>query len=124
MTSATPYLTVHDAARAIEFYAAAFGATASDRYDDGGRIGHVSLAIGDATVYVSDEYPEVGAVSPQRLGGATSAVVLSVDDAEAAYAAAVAAGATADRPVRDDVGGRSGWLVDPFGHRWNIRTAG
>jgi PhnB protein len=124
MTTITPYLTVSDGDAALAFYRRAFDAVVVERYDDGGRLAHATLTIGGAVLFVSDEYPALGAVSPSSLGGSTAAVVLGLADPDAAYAAAVAAGATADRPVEvDGSGARSGWIVDPFGHRWNIRTA-
>jgi len=122
--TATPYLTVHDGDAALMFYQQAYGAQIVERYTDEGRVAHATLAIGDARVFVSDEFAELGAVSPRTLGGSTVAVVLGVRDPDAVYAAAVDAGAVADRPVAvDGSGARSGWLTDPFGHRWNIRTA-
>ncbi|GEA83306.1 MAG: VOC family protein [Cellulomonas sp.] len=123
MGRTVPYLTVDDAAGAIVFYAAAFGATAGERYDEeDGRIGFVALDFDGASVYLSDEYHEYGAYAPKSLGGrSTSAVVLSVPDVDEAYARAVAAGATQDRPPQDVPDGtRSGWLVDPYGHRWHV----
>ncbi len=122
MVTAVPYLSVHDADAALAFYCGAFGAREVERWtDDHGKVGHAEIAIGDATVYVSDEYPEVGAVSPRSLGGATSAIVLSVADADAFWARAVEHGADGYRPVVDNPGGRrAGWIRDPFGQRWNI----
>ena len=122
MTRITPYLTVHDGEAALEFYAHAFGAQVRERYDDGGQVAHATLEVDGAIFFVSDEYTEMGAYAPKTVGHATCAVVLTVDDADAAYQTAVAAGATGDREVADDPGGRSGWVVDPFGHRWNLRT--
>ncbi len=122
MTKAIAYLTVDDGAAALDFYTRAFGAEVTERYDDEGRLGHATLVIGDATVFVSDEYHEHGAVAPKTLGGSTAAVVLAVADPDARYAAAVDAGGHPQRPVADDGFGRGGWLVDPFGHRWNIRS--
>lgn len=125
MTSTIPYLTVDDGPAAVDFYTNAFGFEVTERYDDGDRLGHATMTNGDATIFVSDEYPQLGAVAPKSLGGSTCAVSMSVPDPDATYAAAVEAGAQADRPVEMDGGGeRSGWLVDPFGHRWNIRAGG
>lgn len=121
-----PYLTVHDARAAIDFYQEVFGAEIIDGelYEmDDGRIGHVSLQIGEARVYVSDEFPEVGAVSPQSAGASTMAIVINVADSDATYAHALEAGATAQRPVEQAHGGRSGWFIDPWGHRWSPFTA-
>jgi PhnB protein len=122
MTRMVPYLTVHDAAGAIEFYAAAFGAKETgERYDEeDGRIGFVALEIDGAPLYLSDEAHEYGAYAPRTLGHGTASIVLDVDDAHATSARAVAAGATVDRPVRDQGDQLRGWVVDPYGHRWSI----
>jgi PhnB protein len=125
MTTVIPYLTVHDGTTALDFYAAAFGAEVTERFDDGTRLAHATMIIGDAVIMVSDEYRDLGAVAPHTLGGATTAIVLQVTDPDETFARAVRAGATAQRPVEEDgSGARSGWLVDPYGHRWNIRSAG
>ncbi|MGH1492085.1 MAG: VOC family protein [Acidimicrobiales bacterium] len=117
-----PYLAVHDARAAMEFYATVFGATVVDgelfEMDDG-RIGHVTLAIGAARIYVSDEYPEMNVTGPIARGGTTVAIVIHVADADETYGDALAAGATAERPVENQHGARSGWFVDPWGHRWS-----
>ena len=118
-----PYLTVHDAAAAITFYTAAFGAREAGERDEGdGRIGFVALAIGDDALYLSDEFHEYGAYAPATLGHSTSAIVLEVADVDAVYAGAVAAGATPDREPADQGDERRGWLVDPFGHRWALHS--
>jgi PhnB protein len=119
-----PYLTVHDAAAAIDFYARAFGAreTGERWVEDDGRVGFAALEVGDDTFFVSDEYREVGAFAPATVGHSTVAVVLGVDDVDATYAAAVAAGATPDREPDDQGAERRGWLVDPFGHRWALES--
>jgi PhnB protein len=124
MESVIPYLSVHDAAAALAFYAEAFGAVEDERWtDDAGRVGHAQLSIGSAVLFLSDEYPEFGAVAPRSLGGTSVSLHLTVADADAAQASAVAAGATEDRPVTEDPDGRrSGWVVDPFGHRWNVSS--
>lgn len=125
VTSVVPYLTVHDGPAALEFYAEAFGAEVVERYDDGRRLAHATVVIGEAVIMISDEYRDLGAVAPQTLSGATTAIVLKVSDPDTVYARAVGAGATAQRPiVEDGSGARSGWLVDPYGHRWNLRSGG
>ncbi len=120
----TPYLTAHDAARALDFYAAAFGAVEVHRFvGDDGRIGHAEFTIGGATFYLSDAYPEVGAASPEQLGGTSVALVMGVASVDDAFADAVAAGAAGVRPPTNEAHGtRSAWITDPFGHRWNLFT--
>lgn len=127
MSRLIPYLTVHDCAAAVAFYASAFGARETgERYaEEDGRIGHTALRIGDDTFYLSDEFTEYGAYSPRTVGHSTAALVLTVDDVDATYGAAVAAGATADREPSDQGDGeRRGWLIDPFGHRWALGSGG
>ena len=116
------YVRVKDAARAIEFYKRAFGATEKFRLaEPTGRIGHAELAFGGTTLMLSDEYPEYGIRGPQTIGGTSFAIHLHVDDADALIERAVAAGATMVRPPQDQFyGERSGTVRDPFGHEWNI----
>jgi PhnB protein len=120
----TPYLTVRDAARAIEFYQRAFGATERGRLTmPDGKVGHAELAIGGSVVMLADEFPEFGNTSPQTLKGATAGLALYVTDVDAAFARAVAAGATVKEPVGDKFwGDRAGSVVDPFGHKWTLLT--
>jgi len=117
-----PYLCVHDGVGALAFYAAAFGAVETMRVaGDDGRLGHAEITIGSATVMLSDEYPDYGAVSPRTLGGSPVALYLDVADVDATYAAAVAAGAEGQRPPADQThGNRTATIVDPFGHRWML----
>lgn len=119
-----PYLSVRNAASAIEFYKRAFGATETTRLTEpGGRIGHAEILIGDGPVYLADEYPEYGIVGPQSLGGSGVTMHLYVDNVDEFVRRAVEAGATLQRPVSDEFyGDRSGKLVDPFGHSWMIST--
>ncbi len=123
MTTITPYLTVHDAHAAIDFYARAFGAVeVGERDEEEGRVGFAALSIDGAPLFLSDEAHEYGAWAPAALGHASGSVALTVADVDAAYAQAVAAGATADREPSDQGDERRGWLVDPFGHRWVISS--
>ena len=125
VTALTPYLAVGDARRAIEWYGEIFEArpVGEPVVMNDGRIGHAELVIGGAVLYLSDEYPELGVKSPIGYGGSPVSLVVSVPDADATFDAAVAAGATVERPVADlDHGHRAGWLTDPFGHRWNVST--
>jgi PhnB protein len=120
----TPYLVVRDAARAIDFYKAAFGATELFRMaDPSGRIGHAEIKIGDSVIMLADEHPEFLAVGPQTLGGTSFGILLYVPDVDARFRQALAAGGKEERPLKDQFyGDRSGTLVDPFGHKWTIAT--
>lgn len=118
------YLRMKDAAKAIDFYQRAFGATEKFRLCEPGsdRVGHAELEFGEGGILMlSDEFPEFGIQGPQTLGGTTLSVHLHVDDADALIERAVAAGATVVRPAADQFyGERSGTVRDPFGHEWNI----
>ena len=120
----TPFLTVRDAARAIEFYKNAFGAI--DRgaaKGPDGKIMHAELMIGNSIIMLSDEYPEFGALSPQSSGGAGMGLHIYIDGVDAAFDRAVKAGAQVTMPVSDQFwGDRYGKLKDPFGHVWSIAT--
>jgi PhnB protein len=123
-TGIAPYLSVADAAGAIEFYRKAFGATESYRLTDpGGKIGHAEIKIGKAVVMLADEYPESGHLSPQSSGGTPMKLHLYVEDADAVVGRACEAGAKLLRPVKDEFyGDRNGSLEDPYGHVWFIAT--
>ena len=117
------YFVVDDAAKAIEFYARAFGAEELYRLPMGDKIGHAEIRIGDTHLMLSDEWPEWGSLGPKSRGGPTSTFVVYVPDADAAFRRAVDAGATPERPVADEFwGDRMGKVVDPFGHRWSLAT--
>lgn len=120
-----PYLAVHDGRAAIEWYEAVFDAAVvpGDVHEmPDGRIGHATLIIGGAELYLADEYPEVGAVSPTTAGASTVAVVVRVGDVDDVFARAVAQGADPQRPPADQMGFRSCWFLDPFGHRWSAMS--
>jgi uncharacterized glyoxalase superfamily protein PhnB len=116
------YLRLRDAARAIDFYAEAFGAVEKFRLTEpSGRIGHAEMTLGDTTLMLSDEYPEFGIYGPESIGGTSFTLHLHVDDADALIRRAVTAGATVVRAAADQFyGERSGTIRDPFGHEWNI----
>jgi PhnB protein len=122
--SVTPYLIVRGGARAIDFYTKAFGAQELFRMETpGGGIGHAEIQIGDSRVMLADEHPEVGAKSPDSIGASAVHLMIYVDDCDAVFNRAIAAGAKETRPLRDEFyGDRAGNLVDPFGHFWTIAT--
>ncbi len=121
--SVTAYLTVDDAAAAIDFFKAAFGAEEVMRMPMGDKIGHADIVIGDSHIMLSDEFPDMDKLGPKARGGATSSLMIYVENADAAFDQAVAAGATTIRPVEDQFyGDRSGWVKDPFGHEWTLST--
>jgi uncharacterized glyoxalase superfamily protein PhnB len=124
MHSITPHLICAGAAKAIEFYKAAFGATEEARLPGpDGRLMHASVKIGDSQVMLVDEMPEWGALGPKSLKGSPVTIHLYVDDVDAVVARAVKAGAKVTMPVADQFwGDRYGKLEDPFGHHWSVAT--
>jgi len=122
--TATPYLIVSGAARAIEFYREAFGAKELVRMPaPGGKVMHAEVQVGDSRIMLADEFPDMGALSPQTIGGTPVSLMLYVEDCDAVFRRAIAAGAKEQRALQDQFyGDRSGNLVDPFGHKWTIAT--
>ena len=122
--SVTPYLCCRNAGAAIDFYQKAFGATELMRMGaPGEKIGHADLQIGDSHLMLADEFPEMGFLSPQTVGGSPVMIHLYVEDADATTSRAVAAGAKVVKPVEDQFyGDRGGQLDDPFGHKWYVST--
>ena len=120
----TPYLSLRNASRAIEFYKKAFGATELMRFAlPNGHVGHAELKIGDSIIMLADEHPEMGTRSPETVGGTPTALMLYVDNVDKVVDRAVTEGARIDRPVEDKLyGDRSGTLTDPFGHVWHVST--
>jgi len=120
----TPYLIIRDAAKAIEFYKKAFGATESSRMPmPDGKIAHAEIKIGDSMIMISDENLAWGTKSPQTLNGSPVGIFLYVPDVDATCKQAIASGATEVMPVSDQFwGDRYGKVLDPFGHQWNIAT--
>jgi PhnB protein len=120
----TPYMTIKDAARAIEFYKDAFGATEIFRWaEPDGRVRHAEVVIGDSPVMLTDEAPDFGMAGPQSLGGSPVHMFLYVENVDATFERAIAAGAKELMPVEDsEDGDRRGGVTDPFGHVWYIGT--
>jgi PhnB protein len=124
MHSVTPHLICAGAADAIDFYKKAFNAIELTRLPGpGGKLMHGSIRIGDSTVMLSDEFPEMGGLGPKSLKGSPVTIHLYVEDVDTFAARAVAAGAKVTMPVADMFwGDRYGQLEDPFGHRWSVGT--
>lgn len=122
--SVTTYLIVNDGARALEFYKKVFGAIEEMRLDmPGGKIGHAEMRIGDSIVMLADECPEMNARSPKSVGGSPVMIHVYVEDCDAVVERATQNGAKLLQAVEDKFyGDRSGAIVDPFGHLWNIAT--
>jgi PhnB protein len=120
----TPYLTFKNAAAAIDFYRANFGAEEISRITNpDGSIGHAELRIGDSVIMLSDEAPGFGALAPPTIGGSPVRFHLSVDDVDAVGAKLVAAGATVLRAIKDEFyGERVGLFGDPFGYQWFVAS--
>jgi PhnB protein len=122
--SLTPYLTVKDAPRAIDFYKQAFGAEVRGiHYTPDGKIMNADLKIGDSILLLNEEFPNMGAKSPQSLGGSPVTIHIYVEDVDKLFNQAQAAGAEAVMPVMDMFwGDRYGQVTDPFGHKWSMAT--
>jgi len=118
-TTIAPWLSVRNSARALEFYKSAFGATELFLLEDGGSV-VARLSVGVAEFWMSDESPAHGNFSPQSLNGSTVRIILTVADPDAAFARAIAAGASEVYAVTEEHGWRLGRVVDPFGHHWEI----
>ena len=122
--SVTPYLALRDAKAAIDFYKRAFGAELLMALDmPGGKVAHAEIRIGDSILMMSEESAEWGNKSPLTLGGSPVFMMIYVPDVDAAFAKALAAGATEVRPVQDQFyGDRAGTLKDPYGYQWTLAT--
>ena len=121
----TPHLVVKGASEAIDFYQRAFGAEEIKRMPgpDGKSIMHAELKIGDSRLFLVDEFPEMDCRGPQSIGGSPVTIHMFVEDVDAAFNKALAAGAQVRMPLADMFwGDRYGVLTDPFGHSWSIAT--
>ncbi len=119
----TPYITMENAAEAIEFYQRAFGADEIYMHKDGDRVRHAQIRIGDSMLMLHDENPAWPKYkSAKSFGGSAVNLFLYVDDVDAWVARAVAAGAQSLMPIADQEYGRAGGVEDPFGLTWWITT--
>lgn len=125
-TSITPYISVKNSQKALEFYKRAFGAKVLGLITmPDGSVGHAELEIGNARIMLAEENPQWGNVSPQTLGGSPVGICLYVENVDEVFARAIREGASAtgEMEVKDQFhGDRSGTLTDPFGHNWTIMT--
>jgi len=119
-----PYLAIKNAAGALEFYKKAFGAIETYKLTiPDGRVGHAEIRLGDSLIMLSDEFPEFGGKAPETLGGSPVSVHLYVEDVDAFFKRALAAGARELKPIANQFyGDRSGQLEDPYGHLWWVAT--
>ena len=119
----TPYLICKNAEAAIEFYKKAFGAEEICRMGEPGMIGHAELKIRDSIFMLADEFPDMGAESPETVGGTPVSLYVYVEDVDSFTEKAIAEGLKVLKPVSDQFyGDRSGHFVDPFGHKWGFAT--
>jgi uncharacterized glyoxalase superfamily protein PhnB len=121
----TPHLVVKGANKAIEFYKQAFGAQELGRSagPDGKSIMYADLKIGDSHLFLVDEFPEMGCHAPSSTAGTPVTIHMYVEDVDAAFGKALAAGAHVKMPLSDMFwGDRYGVLTDPFGHAWSLAT--
>ena len=118
----TPNLIVRGALEAIEFYQRAFGAeNLGAMTGPDGKVMHAEIRVGDSIVMLSDENEAWGAKSPMSTNGNSITLHVYVQDADAAFARAVEAGARPTMPVMDAFwGDRYGQVMDPYGHQWSI----
>jgi PhnB protein len=122
-TSAAPRLTFKSAAKALEFYKQAFGATETSRFEVNGQIPHAEMLIGSSRILLTEEWPEGGRFSAETVGSSPVHLSLQVDDVDSFAERGVAAGLKAILPIKDQFyGRREGTFLDPFGYTWSIST--
>jgi uncharacterized glyoxalase superfamily protein PhnB len=125
--SVIPALQYNDAKTAIEFLCTAFGFAKNAVYEEpDGSVAHAQLTHGNGMVMLgSVKDTEYGKLlrRPSEAGGVTMSVYVVVEDADAHFAHAKAAGAQIVRePVTQDYGGRDYTCKDPEGHVWTFGT--
>jgi PhnB protein len=126
VSTVTPRLVFDDAAAAIDFYQAAFGAEIPFEPHTGpdGKVVHAEIRIGDSAVYLTDEGDDGNGVAPKSVDGRVTAIMaIAVPDVDRLWQQAVAAGCEIVYPLANHFyGDRAGRLRDPFGHQWMLST--
>ena len=120
-----PYLICRNAADALEYYEKALGAEVVEKMEDpnSGKVAHAEIRVEDCHIMIADEYPDMGFVGPESLGGAGVSLMVYLKDVDARYARAMAEGGEELRPMTDQFyGDRSATFKDPFGHTWTLAT--
>ncbi len=117
----TPYLTCKNSAKAIDFYKSVFGATEITRMTGpDGKVGHAELKIGDSLIFLADEFPGMNSAPTPGVKNACG-IFLYLENVDATFNRAVAAGASVEMPLADQFwGDRYGKITDPFGHNWGL----
>lgn len=120
----SPYLIVDGAAAAIDFYIEVLGAKERMRMGGpGGMVGHAELELGDSLIMLADEFPDMGAIGPRKVGGTPVTIGAYVDDVDAVFAKALKLGATEVRGLENQFyGDRNAIFEDPWGHKWSVAT--
>lgn len=123
-TTLIPYICCRNAPDAVAFYEKAFGAECLGIHKmPDGRVMHAAIKIDGVSIYICEEFPEHGALSPLGLGNSPVTLHLQVADCDAVFNRAVEAGCEIRMPLQDMFwGDRYGNLADPFGHKWSIAT--
>jgi predicted enzyme related to lactoylglutathione lyase len=123
--AAIPYLAVAvgSGRQALDWYVDVLGARLAGEpiIMEDGRVGHAELEVSGGTLYLAEEFPEIGVVAPSAAGTPVS-LSLRVPDVADTMRRAISRGGTMPRPMYDDYGSRNITIVDPFGHRWLLHT--
>lgn len=122
--SVQPYLIFAGCAKAMEFYAKAFGAReVMCMKSPEGVVGHAEMQLGDSRIMMADEHPQIEAYGAKHYGGSPISLMFYTEDCDGMYAQAMAAGAESLRePADQPYGSRMGGVRDPFGYKWWIGT--
>jgi len=81
------------------------------------------VQIGDSRLFLNDEAPQMGAISPTTLKGTPVTIHMYTEDPDGVFQQAVKSGAKVVMPLADMFwGDRYGVLADPYGHQWAIAS--